>query len=130
CAEALLATTASIVTRAKGSSRLAAARRSGFRQGEDIERPSGCGFRLEICHDAVHAKRAGGIPRIKVAGDNGARPATDPRKDSDIFVAVWPTIGDRLADDSGASPEPPFQFAGLRVDGFEPAIHGSVENQS
>src|SRR6201994_771325 len=130
CADALLAATASTVTRAKGSRRLAAARSSGFRQGEDIERPSGCGFRLEIRHDAVHAKRAGGIPRIKVARDNGACPAADPRQDGDVFVAVRTTIGDGLADDPGAGPELPFEFAGLGVHGFEPAIHGSVENQS
>src|SRR3984885_13728412 len=130
CADALLAATASTATRAKGKSRVAAACRSGFRQGEDIERPSGCGFRLEIRHDAVHAKRAGGIPRIKVPGDNGACPTADPREDGDVFVPVRTTIGDRLADDSGASLEPPFQFTRLGVDGFEPAIHGSVENES
>src|ERR1700751_5113242 len=115
CADALLAATASTATRAKARSRVAAARRSGFRQGEDIERPSGCSFRLEIRHDADHAKRAGGIPRIKVAGDDGARPAADPRKDGDIFVAVRTTISDRLADDPGASLELPFQFACLGV---------------
>src|SRR5271169_1402508 len=130
CAEALLAATASTATRAKGRSRVAAARRSGFRQGEDIERPSGCGFRLEIRHEPVHAKRAGRILRIKVAGDDGARPTADPRQDGDIFVPVRTTIGDRLADDPGASPELPFQFACLGIDGFEPAIHCSVENQS
>src|SRR3984885_4902543 len=129
CADALLAATASTATKAKGTSRVAAARRSGFRQGEDIERPSGCGFRLEIRHESVHAKRAGGIPRIKVAGDDGASPAADPRQDGDIFMSVRTTIGDRLADDPGASPELPFRFAGLGVDGFEPAVHGSVENQ-
>src|ERR1700722_6359591 len=129
CADALLATTASTAARTKGRSRVAAAHRSGFRQGEDIERPSGCGFRLEIRHESVHAKRAGGIPRIKVAGDDGASPAADPRQDGDIFVSVRTTIGDRLADDPGASPELPFRFAGLGVDGFEPAVHGSVENQ-
>src|ERR1700751_2226920 len=115
CADALLAAPAKTVTRAKDKSRVAAAHRSGFRQGEDIERPSGCGFRLEIRHDAKHAKRAGGIPRIKVAGDDGARPAADPRKDGDIFVAVRTTISDRLADDPGASLELPFQFACLGV---------------
>src|SRR5450755_4429184 len=72
CADALLAATASTVTTAKGKSRVAAAHRSGFRQGEDIERPSRCGFGLEIRHDAVHAKRAGGISRIKVTRDDGA----------------------------------------------------------
>src|SRR5271154_716314 len=101
CSEALLATTASAATRAKGSSRVAAAHRSGFRQGEDIERPSGCGFRLEIRHEAVHAKRAGRIPRIKVARDDGARPAAHARQDGDIFVSVRTTIGDRLADNPG-----------------------------
>src|ERR1700743_2732977 len=120
CADALLATTATTVTRAKGRSRVAAAHRSRFRQGENIERPSGCGFHLEIRHDAVHAERAGGIPRIKVAGDDGACPAAYPRQDGDIFVPVRPTIGYRLADDPGASPELPFEFASLRVDGFEP----------
>src|SRR6201999_4423481 len=104
CADALLAATASTVTRAKGRSRVAAAHRSGFRQGEDIERPSGCGFCLEIRHDAGHAERAGGIPRIEVAGDDGACPAADSRQDGDIFVPVRPTIGYRLADDPGASP--------------------------
>src|ERR1700751_1385780 len=115
CADALLAATASPGTRAKGRSRVAAAHRSGFRQGEDMERPSGCGFRLEIRHDAVHAKRAGGIPRIKVAGDDGAWPAADPRQDGDIFVPVRTSIGDRLTDDPGASLELPFQFACLGV---------------
>src|ERR1700733_16050142 len=130
CAEALLAAKASTATRAKGKSHVAAACRSGFRQGENIERPSGCGFRLEIRHDAGHTKRAGRILRIKVAGDDGARPSADPRQDGDVFVPVRTTIGDRLADDPGASPELPFQFARLGVDGFEPAIHGSVENES
>src|ERR1700752_5400578 len=130
CADALLAATANTVTRAKDKSRVAAAHRSGFRQGEDIERPSGCGFRLEIRHDAVHAKCAGGIPRIKVARDDGARPAADPRQDGDICVPVRTSIGARLTDDPGASLELPFQLAGLGVDGFEPAIHCSVENQS
>src|ERR1700754_488395 len=130
CAEALVAATASTATRAKGTSRVAAARRSGFRQGEDIERPSGCGFRLEVRHDAGHAERAGGIPRIKVAGNDGACPAADPRQDGDILVPVRTTIGDRLADDPGAGLELPFQFAGPGVDGFEPAIHRSVEHQS
>src|ERR1700722_6057668 len=74
CADASLVPTASNVTRTIAESRSVATRRSGFRQGEDIERPSGCGFRLEIGHDAVHAKRAGGIPRIKVPGDDGACP--------------------------------------------------------
>src|SRR6201994_765166 len=96
CADALLAATGSAATRAKGRSRVATARRSGFRQGEDIERPSGCGFRLEIRHDAVHAECAGGIPRIKVAGDDGAGPAADPRQDGDIFVPIRATISDRL----------------------------------
>src|ERR1700733_5460227 len=88
CADAVLAATASTATRTKSRSRVATAHRLGFRQGEDIERPSGCGFRLEIRHDAVHAKRAGGIPRIKVAGDDGACPATDPRQDGHIFGPV------------------------------------------
>src|SRR5271154_7416128 len=130
CADALLAATASTATRAKGRSRVAAACRSGFRQSEDIKRPSGCGFRLEIRHEPVNAKRAGRILRIKVAGDDGACPTADPRQDGDIFVPVRTTIGDRLADDPGAGFELPFQFAGLGIDGFEPAIHGSVENQS
>src|ERR1700722_11638577 len=80
CADASLLATASIVTRAKGKSRVAAGCHSGFRQGEDIERPSGCGFRLEIRHDAVHAKCAGRIQRIKVPGDDGACPAAAPRR--------------------------------------------------
>src|ERR1700728_154537 len=88
CAPALLAATANTATRAIGRSRTITADRSGFRQGEDIERPSGCGFRLEIRHDAVHAERAGGIPRIKVPGDDGACQAADPRQDGDIFVPV------------------------------------------
>src|ERR1700756_2267550 len=117
CAEPISGT-ASTAKKAKGKSRVAAACRSGFRQGEDIERPSGCGFRLEIRHDAVHAKCAGGIPRIKVAGDDGARPAADPRQNGDIFVPVRTSIGDRLTDDPGASLELPFQLAGLGVDGF------------
>src|ERR1700760_5149253 len=94
CADVLLAATASIATRTKGRSRVAAACRSGFRQGEDIERLSGCGLRLEIRHEPVHAKRTGGIPRIKVAGDDGARPAADPRQDGDVFAPVRTTIGD------------------------------------
>src|SRR6202008_142464 len=43
---------------------------------------------------------------------------------------VRPTIGHGLADDPGAGLELPFQLACLSVDGFEPAIHGSVENES
>src|SRR3984957_15242134 len=45
-------------------------------------------------------------------------------------MPVRPPIGDRLADDAGAGLELPFQLACLGVDGFEPAIHGSVENES
>src|ERR1700760_2665061 len=130
CADALLAERASNVRRAIGRSCVATVHRSGFGESEDIERPSRCGFRFEIRHDAVHAKRAGGIPRIKVARNDGARPATDPRQDGDIFVPVRTTIRDRLPDISGSGPELPFQFPCLSVDGFEPAIHGSVENQS
>src|ERR1700742_1279995 len=130
CADALLAERANNESRAIGRSCVPAVRRSGFGESEDIERPSGCGFRLEIRHDADHAERAGWIPRIKVAGHDGACPAADPREDGDVFVPVRTTIGDRLADDPGASLELPFQFARLGVEGFEPAIHGSVENQS
>src|SRR5277367_276883 len=130
CAEALLAATASTATRAKGSSRVSAAFRSGFRQGEDIERPSGCGFRLEIRHDADHAERAGRIVRVKVAGNDGARPAAYSRQDGDIFVPVRPAIGHRLADDPGAGLELPFELACLGVDGFEPAIHRPVKDES
>src|SRR3984957_10249108 len=129
CADALLAERANNESRAIGRSCVPAVRRSGFGESEDIERPSGCGFRLEICHDADHAERAGRIPRVKVAGHDGACPAADPREDGDVFAPVRTTIGDRLADDPGASPELPFRFAGLGVDGFEPAVHGSVENQ-
>src|SRR6202035_4663469 len=113
--DALLAERASNVRRAIGRSCVAAVRRSGFGESEDIECPSRCGFRLEIRHDAVHAKRAGGIPRIKVAGHDGAGPAADPRQDGYVFVPVRTTIGYRLADDPGASSELPFQFARLGV---------------
>src|ERR1700730_16036396 len=130
CADALLAERASNVRRAIGRSCVAAVHRSGFGESEDIECSSGCGFRLEIRHDAVHAKRAGGIPRIKIAGHDGACPAADSRQDGDVFVPVRTTIGYGLSDDPGASLELPFQFARLGVDGFEPAIHGPVENQS
>src|ERR1700735_95423 len=78
CAPALLAATANTATTAIGRMRAMTAHRSGFRQGEDIERPSGCGFRLEIRHDAVHAERAGWIARVEVAGDDGACPAAYP----------------------------------------------------
>src|ERR1700733_8229290 len=80
CADALLAEGANNVRRAIGRSCVAAEHRSGFGESEDIERPSGCGFRLEISHDAVHAKRAGRIPRIKVAGHDGACPAANARE--------------------------------------------------
>src|ERR1700733_5969388 len=129
CACALLAVTANTAARAIGRGRAMTPHRSGFRQGEDIERPSGCGFRLEIRHDADHAERAGGIARVEVAGDDGACPAAHPGQDGDILAPVRPTIGHRLADDPGAGLELPFQLACLGVDGFEPAIHGSVENE-
>src|SRR5579863_2494163 len=128
CAPALLAATASIAARAIGRSATTA--RSGFRQGEDIERSSGCGLRLEIRHDADHAERAGRITRVKVAGDDGARPAAYARQDGDIFAPVGPAIGHRLADDPRAGLEPPFELACLGVDGFEPAIHGPVKDES
>src|SRR5271156_3635150 len=75
CAPALLAATTSTAATAIGRSRAMAPRRSGFRQREYIERPSGCGFRLKIRHDADHAERASRIARVKVAGDDSARPA-------------------------------------------------------
>src|SRR3984957_9242831 len=130
CAPALLAATASTAATAIGRSRATTAHRSGLRKREHIERPSGCGLRLEIRHNADHAERAGRIARVKVAGDDGARPAADPRQDGDIFVAVRSAIGHRLADDPGASLELPFEFARLGVDGFEPAIHGPVKDES
>src|ERR1700733_571866 len=129
CAAALLAATANTVARATGSSRAMTARRSGFRQGEDIERPSGCGLRVGTRHDAIHAEGAGRIARVEVAGDDGACPTAYARQDGDIFAPVRTTIGHRLADDPGAGLELPFQLACLGVDGFEPAIHGSVENE-
>src|SRR3984957_19699809 len=118
CADALLAATASTATKAKGTSRVAAARRSGFRQGEDIERPSGCGFRLEIRHEPVHAERAGRVPRVKVAGNDGARPAAHPREDVHLLVPVRPTIGSGVPDDARAGLELPFQLPCLIVKGF------------
>src|SRR5271156_712378 len=130
CAPALLAATASTAATAIGRSRAMTFDRSGFRQGEHIERPSGCSFCLEIRHDADHAERAGRVARVKVAGDDGARPAAYSRQDSDIFVPVRPAIGHRLADDPGAGLELPFEFACLGVGGFEPAIHGPVKDES
>src|SRR6202042_1808395 len=130
CAPALLAATTSTAVRAIDRSRATTAHRSGFRKREHIERPSGCGLRLEIRHNADHAERAGRIARVKVTGDDGARPAAYPRQDGDIFVAVRSAIGHRLADDPRASLELPFEFARLGVDGFEPAIHGSVKDES
>src|SRR5580700_10824649 len=130
CAPALLAATTSTAARAIGRSRAMTAHRSGFRQREYIERPSGCGLRLEIRHDADHAERAGRIARVEVAGDDGARPAAYSRQDGDIFVPVRPAIGHRLADDPGAGLELPFELACLGVDGFEPAIHCPVKDES
>src|ERR1700728_4614747 len=130
CAPALLAATTSTAVRAIDRSRATTAHRSGFRKREHIERPSGCGLRLEIRHNADHAERAGRIARVKVTGDDGARPAAYPRQDGDIFVAVRPAIGHGLADDPGAGLELPFEFACFGVDGFEPAIHGPVKDES
>src|ERR1700758_4832712 len=113
CAPALLAATASTAATAIGRSRATTAHRSGFREREHIERPSGCGLRLEIRHNADHAERTGRIARVQITGDDGARPAACPREDSDIFVAVRPAIGHRLADDPGAGLELPFVFACL-----------------
>src|SRR5580692_9029945 len=90
-----------------------AALRSGSRQRENIEGPSGCGLRLEIRHDAEEAERTGRIARVKVAGDDGPCPAAYPRQDGDIFMPVRPTIGHRLADDPGAGLELPFELACL-----------------
>src|SRR5271154_6612151 len=129
CAPALLAATATAAPRAIGRSRAMTADRSGFRQGKYIKRPSGCSLRLEIRHDADHAERAGRIARVKVAGDDGACPAAYARQDGDVFVAVRPAIGHRLADDPRSCFELPFELACLGVDGLEPAIHGSVENE-
>src|SRR5271166_4017066 len=130
CAVASLAERARNVTTAIGSRCGPATFGSGSRQGEDIERPSGCSLRFEISHDADHAERAGRIARVKVAGDDGARPAAYARQDGDILVPIRPAIGDGLADDPGAGLELPFEVACLGVDGFEPAIHRSVKDES
>jgi len=98
--------------------------RSGFRKREHIERPSGCGpSSLRSAITPIMAERAGRIARVKVAGrTTAARPSRlPPDRIGDIFVAVRPAIGHRLADDPGAGLELPLEFTCLGVDGFEPA---------
>src|SRR5690606_14758559 len=57
------------------------------------------------------------------------RPAADPREDRHVLPAVRPEIGDRLTDDAGVRPELPEDLAGDRVDGPEPAIHRTIEDE-
>src|ERR1700741_2441253 len=77
CANAPSAMTVDRARTAIGRRRRLAASRSGFRQGENIECPSGRGFGLEIRHDAGETECGGRIAWIEVAGNDGAGPAAN-----------------------------------------------------
>src|SRR6185312_14243646 len=109
---------------------VSATRRRLVRKRENIKHPSGRGALLQILGDADHAQRAGGVLWIEVARHDRTGPAADPGQHRDLFVAVRGFERDRLTDDSGAGLELPFEFAGLGIDGFEPAVQRAVEHEA
>src|SRR4051812_48383969 len=100
-----------------------------FRKREHIQRSSRLRAVLQVLHGVDHALGGGLVARVELADHHRAGPAADAGQDRDVLVAVRTAIAHRLADDSAAGVELPFQRAVVRVDRLEPAVHGAVENQ-
>ena len=101
----------------------------GLLVAEDIHRVSWLRVGFDIAHGAIGSERGVGI----VGGDGRQRacahPAADAGVDGDILLAVGAGEGDGIADDARGGFELPENFSAVRIDGAEPALHGSVEDE-
>src|SRR5690348_13388589 len=114
---------------AESVSAATAKRRTLARESEDIEYASRGRLEGQVLDRVREAERAGRILGVHVGRDDGTGPAADAGDHGDILSSVGSAIADRLANDSTSGLELPQQLAGARVDRFEPAVHGSVEDE-
>ncbi len=68
-------------------------------------------------------------PGIDRPGDDRTRPTPDSANIRYVLMPVRAPVADRLSDDSAVDFVLPQQLAGVCVDRFEPAVHGSIEDQ-
>src|SRR4051812_7555419 len=97
-------------------------------QRKDIKSSALIGCTRQICHCCDEPKCCRGVPRIGAAGNNGARPAANSRKDCDVLLVIRSPISNRLSDDSRAGLEFPELLASAGVEGLEPTFHRSIKN--
>src|ERR1051326_459921 len=115
--------------RTRGSAaRAVAVNRTLLRKRKNVQHSSFSGVFAQVRHRVSHAKRCGAVLGIDSAGDDGAVPAAYPRKYRHILLVIGTLVSHGLADDAGAYFELPEQIAVMRVEGFEPAVHGAVED--
>src|ERR1041385_6235026 len=100
------------------------------RKREDIEHASRGGFVGKVLRRVDEAEGGRGIARVELSGDNRTGPAANARDHCDVLAPVGTAVADRLPDDSAAGLEAPQELAGVRIDGFEPAVHRAVEHDA
>src|SRR5262249_13397023 len=66
--------------------------------------------------------------RAYIRGNTNTGPSADSGKNGDILLSIGTNVCHRIADDSGWCFELPQDFARLGIYGFEPSLHGSVED--
>src|SRR5204863_8047219 len=98
-----------------------------LREREDIQHASLLRSGRQVAHGVHEPERRGRVARVQIARDDGARPSPYSGQDRDVLPPVRSAVRHRLADYSGAAAELPEHFSIARVDGLEPAVHGSVE---
>src|SRR5581483_7805455 len=82
----------------------------------------------QVRHSIYETQGGCAVARVQAPGDDCSRPAADSRQHSDVLLAVGAAIRHRLADDARSCFELPEEVSVVRVQGFEPTIHRSVEH--
>src|SRR4051794_24355842 len=82
----------------------------GSRQTEDIERASLCRVLRQILHRINKPKSRGWIARVQFTGHDCPGPATYPRQDRNVLLAVWSQKSCRLPNDPRSRLKRPKNF--------------------
>src|ERR1700761_8871804 len=97
------------------------ARRGTLRERKHIECSSLRRIFAEFFYRTCKTERRGFVAWIESAGNDGASPPADTRKNRNILFPIGAAIRDWLTDDSRACLKFPKLFPGFGVNGSEPS---------